>query len=354
MSKSKLKFSSNHDNDGILAGEFSFDSPIVEEFIDFLNDIGSDLEGMGNISVFASPESREQLMNFCGSITLKEPDYLDAYAHAAGALYEGGEIAAAKIWYERGLKQAYSVIPHKFVGTISWMDIDNRPFLRLHHGLILCLCYRGEIKEAIKEAEQHLKWNPNDNIGVRFMLADLYTHENNIKKARDLMKESHDMTTYPAFHYNEALLYLHQKKYYEALTKLRKGFISNPYIAEILLGNEHPMGKPMWLSNSDCGVEVAEDYIEGVAGAAWQNESDAIEFMHWAYNCSIVLKDRGQFMELHEQLDRTRDFNLRGQILQNMSVFNGTINLESSKKISIEITNRYGDTMHAWDLDAYH
>lgn len=348
MSKTKLRFSSGANDDGKLEGAFTFSSPVVDEFNAFLHEIGDE-------NAFTSEKVRNELMPFCSLLTTKEPGFLDAYAHVAGALFENEEVGAAKVWYERGLNVAYSVMPKDFSGIISWLYLDNRPFLRLHHGMILCLLREGDVKAAITEAEQHLQWNPNDNIGVRFILADLYTHENNIRKARSLMKEEPGMSVYPAFHYNDALLYFRQKKYYEALTKLRKGFIANPYIAEILLGNTDPMQKPMWHGNSDSSIETADEYVSGYAGyGSWLADDDAIEFLNWAYNCSMVLKDRAQHMELHEQLDRAREFHERGNIIQMMGDFNKTINLETSKKISIEVTNRYGDTLPPWNLEAYH
>lgn len=347
MIKTKLRFRFDVNEDGKLEGVFTFKSPLIQEFDDFLFGIDED-------HAFASEESRESLMKFCSNLALIDPGFLDAYVHAAGGLLENKEVGAAKIWYERGLKVAYSVMPKDFSGIISWLFLENRPFLRLHHGLILSLLSEGDVDGAITEAERHLQWNPNDNIGVRFILADLYTHANQIRKARALMKEDSGSTTYPAFHYNEALLYFRQEKYYEALTRLRKGFIANPYIAEILLGNYDPMKKPMWIGHSYSNIDAAKEYVDGYAGfGSWMADGDAIGFLNWAYNCSMVLKDRALQMELHEKLDRAEDFNERGNVLQVLDDFKKTITLESSKKADIVIKNRRGANTRPWNLDAY-
>jgi len=100
----------------------------------------------------------------------QEPDFLDAYAHIGGEYLDDGNQKEAEKYYQKGLDIAMAIIPKGFSGTIQWGAMNNRPFLRLHHGYILCQLKKGKIKYAIELMEQHLKWNPNDNIGVRFLV----------------------------------------------------------------------------------------------------------------------------------------------------------------------------------------
>lgn len=79
--------------------------------------------------------------------------------------------------YERAYKQSLADIHRSFKGQIVWIDLDNRPFLRLAHGTLLGLMRRrdkakgGEAAMAL--VKQMLAWCPMDNIGVRFPLGDI-------------------------------------------------------------------------------------------------------------------------------------------------------------------------------------
>lgn len=102
----------------------------------------------------------------------REPEFLDAYAHIGHQLLYEGQIDKAQEYYQKGLDIAHKLIPKDFSGQIPWADLDNRPFLRLHHGYILCQIQKGNVQNALKLMHQHLSWNPNDNIGVRFLVED--------------------------------------------------------------------------------------------------------------------------------------------------------------------------------------
>jgi len=108
----------------------------------------------------------------CKEIIKDEPNYLDAYFHIGLAFSRVNSPSADK-WYKKGFEQGLAMIPIDFSGEISWGDLDNRPFLRCHHGYILSLIHKRKIKQAITESEKHLSWNPNDNIGVRYLLGEL-------------------------------------------------------------------------------------------------------------------------------------------------------------------------------------
>ena len=340
-----LEFRVISDPDGKF-GLFSFSHPLEDQFNALLDQL-QDPE----VSAFASPEAREMLMAECSRMVAEAPGFLDAYAHAAGALFENDEVDAAQVWYQRGLEQAYAVLPEKFKGPIPWGHIANRPFLRLHHGYLLCLIEKGEYATAIAGIEQHLKWNPNDNIGVRHLLVDLYVATERDAKAIKLITKLNE--AYPAFCYNLALIEFARANYAAALTHLRRGFLENPYIAEMLLGNDNPYPKPMKIHNSDHGIEGAEEYVNGPAMDRWLDDA-VLQFLNWAYNCSQSLKDRARWMELHERLDGTHDFNERGTIINQQSDYLcNAINEATSARAIRVIENRYGEILPVWDLDAY-
>ena len=59
-------------------------------------------------------------------------------------------------------------------GTLPWLMIDNRPFLRAYHGLALKLPKRGKVERALEMFLQLLDWNPNDNQGVRELVKKIH------------------------------------------------------------------------------------------------------------------------------------------------------------------------------------
>lgn len=338
----KLEFNTRPNDDG-LEGVFYFSSPLEEE----LDVLLEELEGQSVDGTFADPDNRQQLMDVCSRMVNMEPAFLDAYVHAAGALLENDEADAAEIWYKRGLDQAYAVMPSDFKGQISWYVTSNRPFMRLHHGYILCLLKHEDLKPATQAMEQHLTWNPTDSLGIGEMLADVYVVLGKDAKARKLMK-GRDR---PHFFYNLALLDLHKGEYCKALTNFRKGFLANPYIAEKLLGTNHIFNKPGWIPTSEQTMESAQDYLQGPILDAWENAD--FEFLNWAYNCSLSLKDRATWTDLRERIDATHDFNNRGAILEKMNLMKASINDTSSAPAIISIENRYGEVFPVWDPEAY-
>ncbi len=54
----------------------------------------------------------------------------------------------------------------------SWQSLLDRSFLCGLHGTLPCELRLGKLKAAIAQMEQHLRWNPNDNLGVRYLIGD--------------------------------------------------------------------------------------------------------------------------------------------------------------------------------------
>ena len=56
-------------------------------------------------------------------------------------------------------------------GVLFWGWLETRPFMRAKLGLAICLSERNEREEALKHLREMLHLNPNDNQGVRPILA---------------------------------------------------------------------------------------------------------------------------------------------------------------------------------------
>jgi len=72
---------------------------------------------------------------------------------------------------------------------LIWGIIENRPFLRSVHILGLEFMRRKDLVRAEKLFKQILVYNPNDNQGVRYLLAEIYHNQRDNKKLKVLNKE---------------------------------------------------------------------------------------------------------------------------------------------------------------------
>lgn len=104
---------------------------------------------------------------------------LDAHAHLGNWDFQdaGGPdsfaMITAKKHYEVGVRIGEMSIPGDENIVLPWGRIDNRPFLRCLHGDGLSLWRIGETKEARRQFERMLWFNPSDNQGARFLLMDM-------------------------------------------------------------------------------------------------------------------------------------------------------------------------------------
>ena len=126
--------------------------------------------------------------------------------------------------------------------------------------------------------EQLLRWNPNDNQGVRLSIGSEYLRAGHRTKAGKVLREHAD--EYPPYRYELGLLHLQKQKWAEAATSLRRGFVDNPCIAEILCGNPDPMPLPIWEGSNWQGVETAKEYVrECRQELLWENDYNGRELI---------------------------------------------------------------------------
>lgn len=104
-----------------------------------------------------------------------DPGHADAWVHIGNRRFDEGHLDEALACYERGIAagQARAVGEPEAYQEPFWLDVDSRPFMRALHGCGLCLWRLRRPDEARRVFERMLKLNPNDNQGVRFLIADL-------------------------------------------------------------------------------------------------------------------------------------------------------------------------------------
>ena len=97
---------------------------------------------------------------------------LDAYAHLGNIFFDTRPEKAIQ-YYEMGMKIGEMSLPPGYNGVLLWGHIDNRPYLRCLHGYGLCLWRLERFAEAQRLVERLLWLNPPDNLGIRFIMADI-------------------------------------------------------------------------------------------------------------------------------------------------------------------------------------
>jgi hypothetical protein len=101
--------------------------------------------------------------------------HADAWVHVGNRRFEEDRVAEALGCYERGIDAALArtIGDPEAYSSPFWLDVDSRPFMRAEHGKGLCLWRLERVQEARAVFKDMLRWNPNDNQGVRFLLHDL-------------------------------------------------------------------------------------------------------------------------------------------------------------------------------------
>lgn len=254
--------------------------------------------------------------------------------------------------YERAYKRALNLIPKGFKGQIVWGMLDNRPFLRLAHGNLLCLMRKPDKEKAAKAAEalakQLLAWCPMDNLGVRYLLGDIAMLKGDLKAAmRHYLQEAPNS---PGNWYQAALISFRQEDYVAACTYLRHGIAANPYIAEGLTGRTLLSKHLYWHASNVFGPDWAIDYLESPA-CDWT--FDEIDFVDWVFNASPVLKERAQLMALREEITYERDGQKRVAIGRRSAALENRITDTLSKKMVVKVKNAWGEDIWPWDREGF-
>jgi tetratricopeptide (TPR) repeat protein len=237
-------------------------------------------------------------------LVAKYPDFIDGYAQLGMSLFEQDKPKLALKAYQSAFECGKRAIPAGFVGTIDWGHLENRPFLDAAQGTMVCYLRLDQRRNALGVMEQVLAWNPDDQQGIRYIIGTEYLRAGMRQKAEACFAAEAD--EYPPYQYEYALFHLLAKNYVAAATCLRRGFVANGYIAEMLTGNIAPVPMAIWHGSSFAAPDLAADYIVGAA-PLWFDTVGAVEFLRWVHMHPKVLVERAAVLECQEALLWERD-----------------------------------------------
>lgn len=274
----------------------------------------------------------------------KHPGNLEINNFLACRLCDAELQAEAADIYEAAYKLAISVIPKGFSGRIDWLEVDNRPFLRIAHGHLLSLIKYGHGRRAKALANKLLRWSPNDNLGVHYLIGDIKFVIGDMQSAlKNYVKEAQHS---PISWYAAALITFRAGDYVGACTYLRKGIAGNPYVAEALTGRTLLANHLYWHGSNLYDCDFAIDYLTS-AGNDWTEAEN--DFVDWVFNSAAVLRERAAMMDIHEALTVEHDPMRRGPWVEKSHAFVEAIDGQLSELIVRKIDNRWGNQIWPWD-----
>jgi len=202
------------------------------------------------------------------------PFHVDSYHHLGIIETELDHPERALKYFETGYRIGLLSVADNFTGTLPWICLENRPFLRAAHGYGLALERKRRHLEAVEIYEQILALNPNDNQGVRYLLPSLYLKAQAPQKARVAL-EQHGADGMNLF--TRCLIEIQDGHRVEAVRWLCRGLAYNLHVPELVLSQKQ--------------VAAPEEERHVVVGS----KSEAAEYLH--QNKSWTRKQPREFLQ---------------------------------------------------------
>ncbi|MDE0447649.1 MAG: hypothetical protein OXH96_13330 [Spirochaetaceae bacterium] len=289
--------------------------------------------------------THNQYLTELKDLVARHPGFIDGHAHVGFALLEQDRPKLALKASLRGLALGEEAIPSGFEGRIAWSSLENRPFLRAAHGVVLCYLRLRQRRNAIPLMEKMLAWNPNDNQGIRFLLGSEYLRAGIEDKAAAIFHA--EGPDYPPYRYELGLLLFRTGRHQAAATSLRHGFVENGYIAEVLCGTPDPLPLPIWHGSNFAEAGLAQDYVSQY-GDLWYRSPAAVAFLRWLHMHPKIIAERSAILEWREALLWERDVERRRMLIDCEETSLKRIDDLLSKDIVIKRTDRHGRKVAPW------
>ncbi len=271
-----------------LLSEREFDSP--EEMNAFLQDLSASgeiprssrqvtpLEQAQDLMYDAWEASGRRRVELARRALKISEDCADAYVLLAEETARSLE--EARDLYEQGVKAGERAIgPRMFAEDAGhfWGILETRPYMRARLGLAQCLWSLGERRQAIEHYTDMLRLNPNDNQGIRYILANCLLEEGLDGDLSELLEQYEDDGA-AALLYSRALWLFRQEGASERANRcLKEALEQNQFVPSYLLGEKRlPRYLPEYIGFGDENeaVAYAADAIK-----AWRKTEGALEWL---------------------------------------------------------------------------
>ncbi len=164
-----------------------------------------------------------------------------------------------------------------YVGEF-WGFLETRPYMRARHSLAMTLWRLGRQEEAMAHYREMLRLNPNDNQGIRYLMAACYLELEQYDLLKRLLKEYvEDASAF--WLYTRALLHFSASgpEGKSANKILQEANEANEHIPAFLLGaSPLPDTEPDYMTVG--GEDEAADYVHA-CGAGWRKTPGALDWL---------------------------------------------------------------------------
>jgi hypothetical protein len=167
------------DAEGGVGGCFE-ESPACRQLVEQLDERWQGYDGL------TKPQKR-QARQWVEAALMAQPGFLEAGLALAWMQRDAGEPQALAT-ATRYVRQAEALIPKGFKGRILWGHLGNRFYHRLLWLQLELNHEQGLSVAAAKVARKLLRLNPNDNLGVRYVLPFLLVEQGEVPAARRSLK----------------------------------------------------------------------------------------------------------------------------------------------------------------------
>lgn len=218
------------------------------------------------------------------------PLCVDAYVVIAQE--EAKSFEESLSWYQKGVEAGERALGpegfEKYAGHF-WGFWETRPYMRARAGLAEVLWELGRQDEAIVHWRAMLALNPNDNQGIRYVLASRLLARDDIEALKKLL-EQYDGDCTAAWRYTQALLAFREKKP-DADKRVQYAWRANRHVPGMLSGKQ-PLVRPTgefitWGGEDEAGLYIEEN------GEAWRETPGAINWLSEATKTLKPAKRRG-------------------------------------------------------------
>ena len=198
----------------------------------------------------------------------------DAYVLLAE---EAQSIEEARDLYAKGVEAgelALGAQGFKEYAGHFWGFLETRPYLRARAGLASTLVQLGDVEGALAHYRDMLKLNPNDNQGIRYVLAGCLLKQDNYSALKELLAAHEDGSAF--WLYTRALVAFRESDK-QAAALVKNAWAANQHVPAILAGT-----KPVVSSDDGYitmgGPDEATYYVNE-CGAAWHGTPGAVAWL---------------------------------------------------------------------------
>ena len=217
---------------------------------------------------------------------MASPLCADAYVLLAEE--EAKTVAEALAYYQKGVAAGEEALGpdgfEEYAGHF-WGFLETRPYMRARAGLAAALWRLDRRQEAVDHYQQMLELNPNDNQGIRHVLAAHLLACDDIKALEELLRK-YERDGSAAWLYTQALLAFRENDP-DAAKIAGEAWLANNHVPGVLSG-----AQPLVAPQDDYITVGGEDeaaYYVAENGKAWRSTPGAVE---WLVGITSQLKPR--------------------------------------------------------------